>query len=389
MKTSKPLKKYLTLAIILIVLIGSIAAGGLFKFIGLVVIRPITNILFVIYNLIGDFGTAIILFTVLVKAAMWPMVKKQHYQTKLMKKLQPQLAEIKKNCNGNTQLESMQTMELYKKYNVKPLGSLLTILIQLPIFIALFSAIRSIATPTLEKNLGNYSYSFVQYEGSRISEVADLQAPYLADLANDSIPAEEKATYDFHPRLFGLLNLEVAPNQLGTIISNLKESGLSSLIRNPSISIIFVFLCAVAASTCQFLITKRSSPSDKKSSFKELLARTKAGEEVPQSEINAMSTGAMTKFMPIWMFIIMFNLSGALVFYYLLSNLVSLFQQKVVFKMAEDKMDSLADKAILKELKDIREAKVIKNKKTGTTITYTPAGDSSPSQGSNKKKRRK
>ena len=58
-----------------------------------------------------------------------------------MKKLQPELAQIRKNCKGNKQLESLQTMDLYKRYNVKPAGSFLTLLIQLPIFIAIFGAI--------------------------------------------------------------------------------------------------------------------------------------------------------------------------------------------------------------------------------------------------------
>ena len=81
----------------------------------MIVVRPIANILFFIYNYVGDFGLAIILFVLLVKMLMWPLVKRQLYQVKLMRKLQPELAEIKKNCNGNRQLESLQTMDLYKR----------------------------------------------------------------------------------------------------------------------------------------------------------------------------------------------------------------------------------------------------------------------------------
>ena len=66
-----------------------------------VIIRPITNLLFLIYNLVGDFGLAIILFVILVKLCMYPLTRSQLRQTKLMRKLQPELAEIKKNCNGN------------------------------------------------------------------------------------------------------------------------------------------------------------------------------------------------------------------------------------------------------------------------------------------------
>ena len=125
----------------------------MFEFIDFIIVRPIVNILFVIYNFVGDFGLAIILFTIIVKFLMWPLVKRQLYQTKLMKKIQPELAEIKKNCKGNRQLESLQTMDLYKRYNVKPFRSFLTILIQLPIFIALYTAIRVMVMPTPTDNV--------------------------------------------------------------------------------------------------------------------------------------------------------------------------------------------------------------------------------------------
>jgi len=80
----------------------------MFSLIDFIIVRPIVNILFVIYNLVGDFGIAIILFTIIVKICMWPLVKRQLHQTKLMRKIQPELAEIKKRCNGNRQMESLQ-----------------------------------------------------------------------------------------------------------------------------------------------------------------------------------------------------------------------------------------------------------------------------------------
>ena len=59
----------------------------------MIIVRPIVNILFVIYNFVGDFGLAVILFTIIVKFLMWPLVKRQLHQAKLMKQIQPQLAE--------------------------------------------------------------------------------------------------------------------------------------------------------------------------------------------------------------------------------------------------------------------------------------------------------
>ena len=59
----------------------------MFELIDFLIVNPIINILFVVYNYIGDFGLAVIIFTVVIKFATWPLVKKQYHQTKLMKKI--------------------------------------------------------------------------------------------------------------------------------------------------------------------------------------------------------------------------------------------------------------------------------------------------------------
>ena len=92
----------------------------MFNLIDMLIVRPIVNILFVIYNLVGDFGLAIIIFTIVVKLCLWPLMKRQLHQTRIMRQIQPELAEIKKRCKGNRQLESLQMMDLYKKKNIKP-----------------------------------------------------------------------------------------------------------------------------------------------------------------------------------------------------------------------------------------------------------------------------
>lgn len=381
------IKKAIKYLIFLVIIVGMIFThGNLFELINIIIVLPIANILYIIYNLIGDFGLAILIFTILVKLLMWPLSKSQLHQTKLMKKIQPELAEIRKRCNGNKQMESLQTMDLYKKYNVKPFSSILTLLIQLPIFIALYSAIRVMVMPTPTDNLSNRAYSFVQYEGSEISEVLEYQEKYFNDLntynelQNNSEKTEEEkkaATvpeYDFHPKFLGAIPLDGK----ASAILNLNSA------EELSISTVFALICAILASIVQYFTTKQQQPSGtdkKKKKFRDLMKEAENGKEVDQSDISAMTTGSMTKMMPIMMFFIMFSLPGALVFYYFLSSLISLAQQKLIFKKSRQEMDDMTDKAILKELKDIQEGKIIENKKTGTKITKISAKD-------NKKKRR-
>ena len=313
----------------------------------------------------------LLLFVIIVKLCMWPLVKRQLHQTKLMRKLQPELAQIKKNCAGNRQLESLQTMDLYKKYNVKPFRSLLSLLIQLPMFIAIFGAIRvMVSVPTDGSNLDLRAYSFAKQDSSHVAEVISLQSKYLDEKksydeqsASNTLSEEEKSTlvaptYEFHPRLFGLINLEANP-------------GFTSLSAG------FALALAFLACFVQYLTSRQLRPSGKSKgkSFRQLMKEAGEGKEIDQAEINDMTSAQMGTMMPIMLLLIMINLPGALILYYFLSNVITFVQQKIVLGQAEREMEISADKAVLKELKHIQEAEVIENKKTGTKITRISAKD--------------
>ena len=365
----KTIKKYIYWGIFIVFVIGSILAGDPFRFIDMIIVRPIVNLLFVIFNLVHDFGLAIIILTIIVKLCMWPIMKKQLNQSKLIRKLQPELVQIKKNCKGNKQLESLQTMDLYKRYNVKPFASMLTLLIQLPIFIAIFSAIKVVATPSPQDNLMNRAYDIVAYEGSEIQKLEEKQKVYLEAWINTETPVEEKTAYDFHPQLFGTINLDVQASNVVDIVMGRKEF---------SWSVIFILGCTIMASVIQYWATKQQMPSgksEKKKKFRDILREAKEGKEIDESEISTMATGSMAGMMPIMMFIIMFNLNGALAFYYFLSNVITVTQQRIVLRKVDDDIDAATDKAVLKELRGIREAEVVENKKTGTKVTRISAKD--------------
>lgn len=328
----------------------------MFEFIDMIIVRPIANILFAIYGFVGDFGLAIILFTVLVRLCMWPLVKRQLHQTKLMRQIQPELAKIKKNAGGNRQVESLQMMDLYKRHNIKPFRSFLTILIQLPIFIAIYTAIRVMVMPMPTDNLSLRAYDFI-HDIPAISTVIDQQDTYLADPEHNS--------YDFHPQLFGIIDLDA-------------HVGFTSA------SSIVILIFALSAAVIQYLAMKQQMPSkksEKKKTFRQIMKEAADGKEPDQTELNNVMSGQMSVIMPVMMLLIMINLPGALVFYYLLINIVNVVQQKIVFSRDEVEMELEAGDAVTKELGKIQEAQVITNKKTGTKITRISAKDN--------KKRRK
>ncbi|MDO4889166.1 MAG: membrane protein insertase YidC [Candidatus Saccharibacteria bacterium] len=345
----------------------------MFELIDFLIVRPLVNILFVIYNFVGDFGLAIIIFTVIVKLCMWPLVKKQLHQTKLMRKIQPELAEIKKRCKGNRQMESLQMMDLYKRNNIKPFRSVLTLLIQLPIFIALYTAISVVANPRPASgdmcgytNISHCVYAPVQ-NLDRIKGLAEKQDNFLKERADGNT----EATYDFAPKLFGLVDLNATA-------SGVFQGGVT-------VSEIVILFFAIGAAVMQYWVSRQQLPTgnnkkDKKT-FRQIMKEAKEGKEPDQDDMNAMMSRQMGFMMPMMMFLIMFNLPGSLSFYYLLTNIITVIQQKIVLNKSEDEMEATADKAILKELKKVKEAEVIENKKTGTKITRISAKDS-------KKKRR-
>lgn len=344
----------------------------MFELIDLVIVRPITNILFVVYGFVGDFGLAIILFTVLVKICLWPLVKRQMHQTRLMRKIQPQLAEIKKNCNGNRQLESLQMMDLYKRNNIKPFRSMLTLFIQLPIFIALYTAVRVMVQPTLSDNLDKRAYSFVREIGN-VNHVIELQEPYLAyqrtiqDIRDDSSLSDEEknqrigdtpaVTYDFHPKLFNLLDLDARP-------------GFTS------VNAFIILLFAIASAFSQYWISRQQLPSkksQKSKTFRQIMKEAADGKEPDQSELNAVMTGQMSKMMPIMMFLVMINLPGALVFYYFVSNMMTGVQQRYLLNKKTEEMEVSADKKIIRELNKIEEGQVVREKRDGAKVTKITA----------------
>ena len=322
----------------------------MFDLIDMLIVRPIVNIFFAIYSVVGDFGIAIILFVIIVKVLMWPLMKRQLHQTRIMREIQPELAEIKKRCKGNRQMESLQMMDLYKRKNVKPFRSMLSIFIQLPLFISLFTAINVAARPRENYNVDHSAYSFVKTLPN-VDTVIGQQNKYLEEVkAYNDKPAEERGdapVYEFQPKLFNLVDLSAT-------------AGFASK------SSVVILIFALLSAATQYIMSKQMDPTrqkgKKKRSMRQLMKDAAAGKEADQSEINAVAQGQMTWMMPLMMLMIMINLPGALVFYYLLNNLLTVCIQKIILSRNYTEMEAAADKRVLKELKEAQEAIIVEDK---------------------------
>lgn len=120
--------------------------GGFFglKFI----VRPIAEYILLplfkfLHNFIPNYGIVIIVFSLIIKIVVYPLTKTSYKSMKKMQALQPKIAELKEKYKDDAQKLNKETMKLYSTYGVNPMGGCLPILLQMPIFIALWGLFQA------------------------------------------------------------------------------------------------------------------------------------------------------------------------------------------------------------------------------------------------------
>ena len=103
--------------------------------------RPLNHLLDWLYQFLGNFGLAILAVTVLVKAAFYPLANKSYESMAKMKKLQPQMEALRERFKDDKPRQQQEVMELYKKEKINPLAGCLPVLIQIPVFFALYKVL--------------------------------------------------------------------------------------------------------------------------------------------------------------------------------------------------------------------------------------------------------
>ncbi len=262
------------------------------------IVQPIFNVLSAIYALIPghDFGVAIILFTVVARIALYPMLKKQLKNTKAMRELQPELKKIKEAAKGNKQQESIMMMELYKEKEIKPLSQIGLMVLQIIVFLALFSGLRGVVNDS--SKIVSFSYPVVQ-NTSWMKEVS-------ADITK------------FDEHLLGSIDLNRAAVEQG------KPLYIPAL------------LLVMGSAIIQFLQIKQTMPQDKNArKLKEILRDANSGKQADSSEINAAMTRNMAYFMPALIFVLTIGFPAALSLYWFVGGLIAFTQQKRLLEQDE------------------------------------------------------
>lgn len=268
----------------------------------LLITTPLGYIISFIYDLVQNYGLAIIIFTILVKFIMLPLVVKQQKSTVQMKMVQPELQKLQKKYANDQQRLSQETMKLYKKYNISPAGGCLPLLIQLPIILGLYQVITRpmqyilhMGTDLIQK-IAN-----VLKDGGFITE----QIANYATKQNQITVASAMAD-----------NLAFVEEKVGTALSTINfdffglDLSLTPQLSNPSILWIIPILSAVTAYLSGKITTKLS------------------GNDQAAEQMKTMNI-----MMPLMSGYFCFIMPTGVGLYWVMSNVIQVIQQVVVTKI--------------------------------------------------------
>lgn len=281
--------------------------------------RPMGWIIEQIYNLVSNYGLAIILFTVIIKLILLPLNIKSQKAMKKQQKIQPILAELQQKYANDQEKLQREMMKLYKENNVSMMGGCLPLLIQMPILIGLYSVIRRpityLAGVTLEQFKNNPDIiakveEIVKAMGDKVGNVANMTVEQIGQ--NSQIQLAKWAETVHGAGHEWAVNF----NFLGLDLSNNPSAALSSLMRMDFsnwhiIALLAIPVLAVIGSIAQTKITQMQSGQSKNSS-------TDSANQMAKS---------MNMMMPLMTAFFTLTLPAGLGIYWIISSAVQIIQQ--------------------------------------------------------------
>lgn len=319
------------------------------------IVQPIFNLLVFVYSLLPghNFGLALIIFTIVVRFMMWPLVKKQLHHAKAMRELQPEIRKIKKESKGDKRQESTMIMELYKEREISPFGSLGVLAVQLVVLIGLYQGLRQVIEDP--RAFVDLAYPFLQSFG------------WMSELANNISL--------FDGTLLGVVDL--ARPALG-----------------PEGLYIPALLLVAGSAVVQYYQSKQLMPSDKDArSLKQIFKEASQGKQADQMEVNAAMTRGMRFLIPGMIFFVTIGLPAALPLYWFVSGAVAFWQQGRILKQDEKELEEIADETGKSRVyvktagNKVIEGEVIESSSKSSSKSKTKKGSKKRSKSSKKKRR--
>jgi YidC/Oxa1 family membrane protein insertase len=174
------------------------------------------------HGLVGNWGVAIILLTVVVKVAMVPLTHRMMMSQEKMKKLQPKLEALKLKFKDDREKQQQETMRVYQEAGVNPFGSCLMLLVQLPIWAALFTTLRNnfeiYREPFLHHFLPDLTFKDPTYILPVLLGLSQIVTGLLQPMAMDA--AQQRIMVWFMPLFFTGIMLNYPAGLLLYIFTN-------------------------------------------------------------------------------------------------------------------------------------------------------------------------
>jgi len=143
----------------------------------LIILDPVLNGLIALSSILfSNFGLAIIALTVIVRLILWPLTKRQLESTKAMQGMQPKIQELQRKYGKNKQKLQQEMTKLYKEAGINPMGCIWPMLVQFPVWIALYQSIMKALATTPENLL---DLSFHLYSWQAVSQAIPLASHFL------------------------------------------------------------------------------------------------------------------------------------------------------------------------------------------------------------------
>lgn len=333
-------------------------------------------ILDLFYRFLGNYGFAIILFTVFIKLVLFPLDLKQRKSMAKTQKIQPLLTEIQKKYANDKEKQSQETMKLYQKYGINPMSGCLPMIIQLPIIFALYwvvrkpiaymmgvdaaeiwriaeafnqwaaanadlvpEALKSVIPLTYQKGLGNAN-TFGMHE----IQIAELLFRYPEILQNSLITTWDKVLNPINFSFFGI-DLSQVPNLgsfLGIFIGRFSAIDKSTAL---------LWVIPVLSGVTSFLTTRiNSAGTAPKKDKKAVLSEEEKAQKASGSTTND-TMRSMTAIMPLFSTWFAFTLPAAVGLYWTISNVIQMLSHVLVGKFMTD---DISDEEIEGEINNVR-----------------------------------
>ena len=286
-------------------------------------------LLSLLYNVVNNYGLAIILFTIVIKLLLLPLSIKQQRTMKKSAKMQEKMKVIQFKYKNDTEKMNQEIMELYKTEKMSPFSGCLTAIIQLLLLLSIFYLVKSPITymekiPT--EDINKYSNQ-LQEEGKEISKVY----PEI-DLIREYNWLKEKNPEDSN---VDRLNLQM--NFLGLDLSKIPQQNMTDYT---------VYIIPILYILSSFISIRMTTAMQQKEKKEEVVIDGETGQQalVEKKEENEMDAVMQTNKMMSWMMPIM-SISIALVaplglaLYWLISNILMILEKIVLNKVIKQEAE--------------------------------------------------